>query len=1236
MKVSSPEKKAGRRGRKCVIIIPLLLVLAAAGAYVLINALVNTDRLRSEIAAHIEATVGVSVHLDAVSVSFLPVPGIVLHGMRMGEGDVYLDVDVCDVFIEPAPLMRRELRVTSAEIRAARLRLPRSASVAAEQLEAMMQRIRAHQQQRVAVDTYRYIDLEVDAVVVRELHVMLGDVAYASGEARFTHVTTPRINGMVTAHLYPWGVAAQLQAVMQFERRVGQPLALEGEAAVVMEETALPVRDTSPVLAAAQTHIAFSGDSLDAIAFEATGEALLTHEDTQLPATITAKAWWQQDAFIINDFHWQSPGIAWLADATIAVREADFAFHVHQAVMEAAPLQTVLNWLMPQGIRMAATPDAVLSITDLLAGINQTTPLRLASGAVELSGMRLMSPSDEPVLDNVQLTAAVTEGRLFVQEAAGNGWTASGWVTPNFAERHLEADITAAGRINAHLLEMVFPALAAPLTSISGQIQLDTFEGTYCLDKRTADVTNVTGTLQEAHIAGHMDDSGTPVAISDVKATFRYDDDAIYIDAAHFGGTALEGAVHLDASDSPRLELTGDASLADVSFMLPSMFPVRDIAGRLEITSLIMPVSEGGLSRMEFAGVLHNGSGNFDTPAWTDSISDVAGTLDVAHGEVRLLLSGQSTRVGGWQCDAVYAMDAARLAGEMRVDVGMAAGTFLSDSAWDVPAAGIVGAAYGKSGFAFMLQLPPAPDDKGVLEFRRQDTPLLYFQGVLKEDTTGALALQDRLLQSHLPLPLVLRHLNLHRGSSDMTPIAVETTGNVEVRYEQSAANAPFMLVLDASACTVEIAPWLNKARDVPLRLTIEGAAQQPHSMALLLDGQHIPVARAEGGNYGARDVSIDLNAVQRLLPPEIRPDGRLVVSFDTAPLHVQAQLRDVQITLLDDITFGVVNGTVAYTPDSLRMDNVSVQGHGFDCHVDGVQTAGVLDATVTGARVDMNRVMALSEALAEIRALESPAEKGMAMPELTGALTVQLGEVAYRRGVVRQVDAAVQLAPEIITLEPLSFRVGHGAVRGRARLQPEREGERRPVSIYVDLRADNVEKAYAEQVLFQEPRELTGLASGAVEAQWPTGRHGYRRMSGDLKLRLRDGSLGRLGFVTRLTTLLRTREIVQLRAPSLRDEGLTYETATVNVTMRDGRARLHDCTAESPSYSVVASGVVDFAQMQTDVQMAFNVLDGVTSLVERVPVIGPTATSVVRGATKIRLRATGSPFDIRWQPDVL
>ncbi|HDP33480.1 MAG TPA: hypothetical protein ENN29_00025, partial [Candidatus Hydrogenedentes bacterium] len=566
----------------------------------------------------------------------------------------------------------------------------------------------------------------------------------------------------------------------------------------------------------------------------------------------------------------------------------------------------------------------------------------------------------------------------------------------------------------------------------------------------------------------------------------------------------------------------------------------------------------------------------------------------------------------------------------------------MGDVPWRVPAAGVIAETYGQTSLAFDAYLPPTAAVAGAVKLRRQEPPPFYAEAVLHRDGAGGVYLGERQLEAAIPLPLVVKHLNLHRETVQARPFPIEAEGLLQARYEQNASQAPYLLTLDATDCAVRLQPWLHKTPGISLHASVQGD-ERGRTVDLLLDRQRITMYDGGAGNYQARDVDVALDKLARLFPQEITPGGNVLLSFGTAPLYMRAQLRGAEVTFAPDIRFGLVDGVVEYGEGALQLRDITVRGGGFDCRLNMTRGAAAWDAILDGARVDVNRLRDINEALARLRGHESPRETGITMPNATGTLGMRLGEVAYRRGAIRQVTGTAQISPEIIIIEDFSCHIGRGTAGGRVRVQSEQAGRspatggpRRPAVIYANLRIDGADASQAEQLLFEQPRDLAGRAWGTIEAQLPTGKEGYRRMDGKFQLQLRDGSLGKLGFATRLTSMLRNMEIVRLRMPSLQNEGLTYDNASINIVMRDGLAQLNDCTATSPSYTVEAAGLVDFGRMHTDVQVRMSLFDAVTGLMEHVPIIGPTATTALREATRIRLRATGPPFDIRWQPDIL
>ncbi len=239
----------------------------------------NTERLRAEIAARLENAVGVPVHIEGATASLFPTAAVALRGIQIGDGAVRVEVDVCDIQVDLGRLLHREVHVTGARVRRARLHLPSSPGSAVEALGAQLDAIRAHQQQRSPAASTG-ISTAVDSVRVEGFHVLLGDTIIGAGDMHIGNVTAPDIGITLTTTLPEVGDSARVTSTLQLARRAGHPLALSGQAAFVVEEEMTLSETAAPFHIRAQAHVALSGPSLDNLAFTIAGDADIGYNDT--------------------------------------------------------------------------------------------------------------------------------------------------------------------------------------------------------------------------------------------------------------------------------------------------------------------------------------------------------------------------------------------------------------------------------------------------------------------------------------------------------------------------------------------------------------------------------------------------------------------------------------------------------------------------------------------------------------------------------------------------------------------------------------------------------------------------------------------------------------------------------------------------------------------------------------------------------------------------------------------
>jgi hypothetical protein len=160
----------------------------------------------------------------------------------------------------------------------------------------------------------------------------------------------------------------------------------------------------------------------------------------------------------------------------------------------------------------------------------------------------------------------------------------------------------------------------------------------------------------------------------------------------------------------------------------------------------------------------------------------------------------------------------------------------------------------------------------------------------------------------------------------------------------------------------------------------------------------------------------------------------------------------------------------------------------------------------------------------------------------------------------------------------------------------------------------------------------VEGNVSGDVELtvpEQPEGELPLADADGRVYLTGHDGTFGKLGLATKVLGVLKTTGVFSLRAPFSRRGGLFYEEFETELSFDDGFMEIEEGNVDASSYRMTAKGAVDFDAQESDVRVNVDLLQGVTGLAERVPLLG----NIVGTATKpfdIRLLVTGSPTDIK------
>ncbi|MFO7976766.1 MAG: AsmA-like C-terminal region-containing protein, partial [Candidatus Hydrogenedentota bacterium] len=162
----------------------------------------------------------------------------------------------------------------------------------------------------------------------------------------------------------------------------------------------------------------------------------------------------------------------------------------------------------------------------------------------------------------------------------------------------------------------------------------------------------------------------------------------------------------------------------------------------------------------------------------------------------------------------------------------------------------------------------------------------------------------------------------------------------------------------------------------------------------------------------------------------------------------------------------------------------------------------------------------------------------------------------------------------------------------------------------------------------FSTPRGLKGLTTGTVDITAPFGGgvNPTNGATGNIEFVSRDGTLGSMGIATKILTVLRTTEIIRLRMPPTKDEGIAFDTCAGTATLESGFMTLDEFSLLSPTLAMAAEGTIDFPRDSTDMYVDVHFLQMATQVLDIVK-LGQIADQIRKQAS-YRLHVTGPPTD--------
>jgi hypothetical protein len=1130
-------------------------------------------------------------------------------------------------------LARRQVNITSIEAHQAILTLPEEDADLKTRMDAFIAYL---DKEDGGGGDSGGLEVQVDAIEIEHLTVRRGKALAASGTIRADQPfsDTPRVEIKVSAPYVSPG--AQFEAALRFTNLPDAPTRMQGTASLknVGLNTVFGI-ETWPTLTAdvlAEIDGALPGE----IALEGGGEVSLATKPKAIHGEFRAKGWWRENQLVVNDGTLNAPGLKASVDVTWPPG-GETALRIASASFAAPALSALLNWISPENPHLDARGDAVVSVSEMLIGFPSGEAVRFASGEIALSGIDLTLPDGTRSFPGIAGKGTVREGTLEISELTSEGVRLAGSVRPDFQAGSAVVDVHGSVQLSREQLGPWLPL--ETVHELAGTLDLQRLSGTFSAAAFPPPDLAVQTQLQGLSASVDLPGQSAPVALHDVAGGVSMAEGKVQLDHVSGQGLTVHGTLHRDpANGQVRVDLTGEADLA--SPLLGLLLPpdtFKELQGKAtfqRIAGTFVP-GEGLPADLVVDGAVAGGAATVALPARPERLEGIAATFASKPEGVEAEIRVNSASVGQMQWKGLYAHQTRALGGTLWVNLDQGASPFLPPGQAQAYLSAVL-RAYGSSGLDITAKLPGPNAPGAVVDLARQGTPALtaHAEFMPQGKELGLAALR---LQADIPAEWL----------SQALPPRVSAEGLAHFELTREPAAPGFQAELNLDAVDLTAGRYLHKRAGGPASIRLAGGtpedAWSPQRLGITLLDESLEFT-PQGERWSTANLDIDLAVLIPLLPEGASAAGKISGSISTEPVTAALRLEKAGIALAPEIAIDSVEGLLAYRDGYWTCQNLRLLGAASDCTMTAGFRGPSWHVNVTGPKLNVNALAAMGEAFAAFQQnaplLESGADTAPVEPlwtqSISGAITMNIQEVLYRRGRINDVHADIAFDPESVSMDNVSMGLYSGAMKGSLRLARGPKGQ--PGEMAVKFALDNADLRILDELLFDESRAITGAISGNVDLRFPygAGAQPFNGLNGLAVFTATDGSYGRMGFATTLLFFLKTTEILRLRLPSLTDKGLTFKTSSGKMVMENGVMTIQEFAIVDRAYTMVAQGLVNFPQDRTDVKGKLHPLESVTGLVGKIPLVGDTL-GLLKKTTGIPLYASGSPFNptIRIEPGV-
>jgi hypothetical protein len=716
-----------------------------------------------------------------------------------------------------------------------------------------------------------------------------------------------------------------------------------------------------------------------------------------------------------------------------------------------------------------------------------------------------------------------------------------------------------------------------------------------------------------------------------ISASAKYQDDQLRIESLTDGNISIQGTLSPDfETNTFAFELQGNGDLEPKYWQtFTSAKIVSTLGGSIDLerASGTYIHGEGFPKDLFIEGTLQNGEVVLEQQGQLNTLALITARFSSSAEEIEMTLDAESSLSGPFEIDGTYAMEEKLWKGTVKGNIQEWANPYI-DRDQNTSLIDAALAQLGTPEIRLEINLEKENQIHLALAMESEQNATLAGSLSLIEKDSGYI-LGDVQAESTLD--------STHMADSLFENMYLE--GPAEIRFNRSLAKSAFETDVNMDSVNVYLSKYIEKKPGDALKILVSGEAGDHWT----LDSVRIDCLNEMLiGEYSDGTISIPKTTIQatnwmRLLPFGSTAEGSVQIGFSGETKETTMTFDSFGFRINKELQIDRINGELNFNNGIFQTPALHLLGANSDCTITAILEDDVWNGYLEGASLDLNAVNVFLDA-GRAFTVKEETEVADGLPEESEPASywerpyrieaqIQLEEILYGRGRLEQISGKLRTDHTGIYFEDFVINPESGSLGGWASITPN-EFQQDQLSLHAVFH--EFDTRVLDTMLFDSTRELEGKITGLVEFQAPRGpiKEMLAAGNGHADWVAHDGTFGKMGFATKLLTALKTVNVINLRAPSMRDKGLTYTDFSGNAKMQNGVIQIHDTLLDETSYAMEIEGLIDYAKDETDVNVFVRVLESVTKLADKVPIIRKVAEFTTK-KIGVNVVFSGSPYEL-------